>query len=254
MTDISIAPLDIGVEFPAPILFPLNIDVQLTIGVEMPIPLIANNWAGYEIGNVRLDRLTRFDLAGGESIGGPAAAQLPGVSPQTGRYYQENVEETERAFSAVAATIEVLQRTLEDVAAAQASAEEARQESAALSLEAALVNSSTSPLSVLTSYGDGRVVIADHSRVYGDGRTVSVTGATLTGFGAGDVVRPQYTDDDQLGGAVEWSSTTNTVVSQSNGLHLVGYTVIPAADDPPDTGTPSPPPGYTPAPDELTSV
>jgi len=248
MTDVSISPLDIGVEFAAPILFPLNIDAQLDVGIDFPIPLIANNWAGYEIGNVRLDRLTRFDLAPGMNQGGPQS--VAGISQQTGRYYQENVEETERAFKAVAATIEVLQRTLEDVAAAQASAQEAKAQSAAVALEAVLTTSKTNPVVVLTAYADGTIIIANHAREYGDGRIVDVTGTTLSGFGAGDIVRPQYTDADQLGGDVVWSSTTSTVVSQTNGVHLVGYAVVPAAAAPPSEGVPVTPPGYTPAPGE----
>lgn len=238
MTDVSFVPADVGVASAA-IVLPLQIQVQANAGVVAPVPLIANNWGGYELGNTRLDRITRFEMSPGMNQGGPE-----GMSANMQRFYQGNAEETEKSINGIAATITVLQRALEDVAVAQAKAEEATIAAAVANYEAALITSYTGPSSVLTANQDGTVDIASHTRIYGDGREVSVDGTTLSGYAAGDIVRPYYSDSEHLGGAVVWQGSISGVLSQANGVHLVGYGIIPAASSPPSPGNPSYPPGY----------
>lgn len=238
MTDVSTVPASVGVVAES-IVLPMQIEAQVTVGIVSPVQLVANNWNGYELGNTRLDRITRFEMSPGMNQGGPE-----GMSPNMQRFYQGNVEETEKSINGIAATITVLQRALEDVAAAQAKAEEASAAADVVSKDSALQSSYTDPIGVLTANADGTVDIASHTRVYGDGSSVAVTGATLSGYGAGDNVRPYYDDIEQAGGAVTWLASTSGVISQTNGIHLVGVAVIPAATEPPAVGTPSYPPGY----------
>ena len=87
MTDVSTVPASVGIAAES-IVLPMQIEAQVTVGMVSPVQLVANNWNGYELGNTRLDRITRFEMSPGMNQGGPEGMS-PNMqrSPRQSRFY-----------------------------------------------------------------------------------------------------------------------------------------------------------------------
>lgn len=195
------------------------------------------NYVGSTITKPRLDRLS-YD----ERVAGPDGM----VSINFQRKYQDNVQETEKTIGELIDTVAALQLAYTEIAKANSTAKQAQASADGAMRETELLGSVINPISVLQATTDGVVTIADHNREYSASRVVSVTGATLSDvYAPGQVVRPYYIDNEQTGGAVTWlAATGETVISQTDGFHLVGAVRIPETGSPPSTGAPSYPSGY----------
>lgn len=236
MTDLTLAPLDIGIELAVPAISPFMVTEILEVGVELPSAVAARNWSGLVLPAGRLNRLSPNESI----VSGIGVANLPFT-----RDYQENVEQTEASIDSLASAVIQIQAALAEAAEAKKDAADAQDAAAASIKEVELQGSNADPLGVLTADTAGTVTIAAHSRRYSDTRIVAVDGGTLTGNAVGSVVRPYYDDQEQSGGAVIWAAANDgEVVSQTNGRHLVGNVTIPTEGSPPASGNPSTPPGF----------
>lgn len=185
--------------------------------------------------NIKLDRLKR-DVSIVDERGFP--------SFQFQRLWQAMVETVEEAIKALASATAAIQTAYDAAAAASEAASDANNAAAAVTASNALKDSYTDPVNVLTATNDGAVTIAAHIRRYTDGTSVAVNGGTVSGYAAGDVVRPYYDDPTRSGGAVTYMSTTDeTVAVQTGDRHTVGAVRIPAPTSPPSSGTGTRPPG-----------
>jgi hypothetical protein len=142
------------------------------------------------------------------------------------------------------AAITDLQAIYAGINTAQATATDAVQQAQITEARAALTDSYTDPVDVLTASSDGTVAIRAHDRVYGDGARVSINAGSVSGFSANDYVSVYYEDPARVGGAVAYIGTTNAV-AQTGNRHVVGQASIPAVGEPPATGSGVTAPGYT---------
>jgi hypothetical protein len=117
----------------------------------------------------------------------------------------------------------------------------------ALAKQAALVNSYTSPTSVLTASYDGTsatITIAAHSRIYGDGTSVSVSGGSIAALLSNTVYYVFYTDTAHAGGTVTYhDSLSGGDAAQTNGVHSVGVILTPSTTGGSSGGAGGDPPG-----------
>jgi hypothetical protein len=125
-------------------------------------------------------------------------------------------------------------------ASATSAASAATSATAAQAHEAALVNSTISPASVLSA-STTTITIASHTRNYADGTSKSVTGGTVAATASGDVDYVSYSDPSRAGGAVTYVAST-TPPAQTGNIHVVGAVTIPASGT--VSGGPGPRPGY----------
>lgn len=112
-------------------------------------------------------------------------------------------------------------------ATANAAAATANAATAAQAHEAALVNSTITPTSVLSATTT-TITVASHTRNYADGTTASVTGGTVAATASGDVDYVTYSDPTRVGGAVTYAVST-TPPSQTGNIHVVGAVKIPVS-------------------------
>lgn len=183
-----------------------------------------------------LDRLTRFD----DLIeGGNPTVRFMGI-------WQEAMEKIEEAFLGLTGQVTDLTAIVNRLAAAEALAQAAKDESASTTSKQDLADSYTNPTSVSSFSNTGTVTIDAHQRVYPiSGTSVAVDGGSVSGFSEGDYVTVYYNDVGREGGAVTYIGTTNAV-AQTDGKHIVAQGRIPAAGNPPSGGTSPSGPGYTP--------
>lgn len=121
-------------------------------------------------------------------------------------------------------------------------AQETQQDSILAALR--LNSSFTNPVGVVTAQEDGKIFIADHTRIYGDGSSVAVQGGVVTDFTNSDVVTIYYIDTALAGGVVEYLGSLSAV-PQVSGYHVVGQVTIPLVGDPDVGGAGPTAPGYT---------
>lgn len=187
---------------------------------------------GLSKGNLRLDRLTRMDeITAGNS-----------VNQRFQTFWQNHCEAIENADSRQNAQIDTLTEIVAALEVAQNAARQATEIANAAQSDVALSTSSLSPLAVLTADSSGTITIASHSRVYSD-KTVSVDGDTIVGLTNGVFYRVYYNDIGREGGAVSYL-TTESDLTQTNGVHVVGGATIPLVGAPPSSGSTITPPGY----------
>lgn len=159
--------------------------------------------------------------------------------------WQEAMDKIEEAFAALSTQVTDLETLLLQIQAAQALAQAANDNAAAVSAAAALTNSYTDPVAVLSAANDGTVTVSAHDRVYGDGTRVALDAGGISGFVSGDYVTVYYVDAGREGGAVLYQGTTSAI-GQEGDTHIVGQATIPAAGEPPASGSGPTAPGYTP--------
>lgn len=187
-----------------------------------------------------LNRLSQYD-------------QFPGVDAQSWRRFmavwQELCQSIEAAFQAVNDRDTAQDSVLARLTAAEALANAANDNAAAVTQREALADSYTDPVSVAMFANTGTVTIAAHTRVYGDGTSVAVNGGSVSGFAAGNYVTVYYVDAGRQGGAVTYQATTSAI-PQTGDTHIVAQGTIPAAGAPAQSGTSPSAPGYIPPVDD----
>lgn len=186
----------------------------------------------------KLDRLNRSDM-----IATPQG--MTGTRFQI--IWQQTMEAIEQAFEALTQQVGDNTTLLQQIQAAQALAQAANDNAAAVNSRTALADSYTDPVRILTAANDGSVSVIAHDRVYGDGTVASVDAGSVTGFASGDYVAVYYEDAGREGGGVSYLGSTSPV-SQEGSTHVVGQVTIPAAGEAPATGSGTTAPGYTPPP------
>jgi hypothetical protein len=200
---------------------------NITMGVTLDAGLIGET--------IRLDRHLR-DVA---IVG---AQGEPSFKEQARE--QKNLEAIESAFAGQQSQIDAINlivTQLQEVINAQAATAATV---ATVQSDLALVNSKTNPVDGLLSADSGGVVnISAHSRDYADNVTRGVNAGSISGFSEGQFVRVYYDDAGRAGGAVSYQGTVEEV-TQTGSRHVVGGVAIPAAGEPPATGTGTTPPGY----------
>ncbi len=159
--------------------------------------------------------------------------------------WQRHCEALERFASATSTQIVDLNNLLAQILAANAIATAANATATQVQQASSLAGSYTDPVSVLSADNTGAVTIAAHTRRYLDGTSASVNGGSVSGFANGSYVTVFYDDAGREGGAVTYQGTTGAV-SQEGNRHIVGSVSIPAAGDPPASGTSPTAPGFTP--------
>jgi hypothetical protein len=172
---------------------------------------------------------------------------MPNGNPTTQMqlHWQRTMEAIEAAFAGLTGQVTDLSAIVAQIQAANDLAAAANATATATKASIDIANSYTNPTGVVSAANDGTVTVEAHSRVYGDGSSVSVNSGSVSGFTSGAYVTVFYDDAARSGGAVTYQGTTAAVAQTSN-RHIVGQVTVPAAGNPPATGTSPPAPGYTP--------
>ena len=163
------------------------------------------------------------------------------VDPDTGnpsaeflRTMNTNIQNLRIQLDTVSQLAEDIVFSIEQAGIALTTAEEAKELAEATAAEDYLLDSYTSPATILTASdaldGTATITVSNHNRVYGDGTSIAVTGGSITGLAYSTRYYVRYYDQDREGGAVTYAVTTDPAsAGQGNGYHACGDVFTPAS-------------------------
>lgn len=155
--------------------------------------------------------------------------------------WQRLCEAIEAAINAISTQVNDNTVLLSRIAAAQALAQTANDNTTQVDQRTSLESSYTDPPKILTANASGVVTIAAHTRRYTNGTFAIIDAGSVSGLASGTTYWIYYSDAARAGGSVTFTATTNPI-AQGGNIHVVGRITIPAAGEPDtDGGGPSAP-------------